>query len=158
MHKHAPIGYICPFCRIIREARVHGYIASPTSDVICQTETATAFLGLGRWEKTPLDVLIVPNAHFENIFDLPLSLAADLHELTRQVSIALKVVLHAEGVSSRQHNEPAGDQDVWHYHVHVTPRFVDDNFYRSCRVPFVETERLQFARALQGFFLSQANI
>ena len=42
-----------------------------------------------------------------------------------------------------QHNESAGDQDVWHYHVHVTPRFNLDNFYCTSKIDFPETERLQ---------------
>ncbi len=34
-----------------------------------------------------------------------------------------------EGTSFRQHNEPAGYQDVWHYHLHVFPRWKDDELY-----------------------------
>jgi histidine triad (HIT) family protein len=32
-------------------------------------------------------------------------------------------------VIPRQHNEPAGNQDVWHLHVHVFPRDADDRLY-----------------------------
>ncbi|MER5390020.1 RtcB family protein [Saccharopolyspora sp. NPDC002686] len=37
--------------------------------------------------------------------------------------------------ADRQHNEPAGDQDVWHHHVHVFPRYPGDDLYGSepCR-------------------------
>jgi histidine triad (HIT) family protein len=31
-------------------------------------------------------------------------------------------VFKHEGISTRQHNEPAGDRDVWHRHVHVFAR------------------------------------
>jgi histidine triad (HIT) family protein len=39
------------------------------------------------------------------------------------------VFIH-EGISTRQHNEPAGDQDVWHLHVHVFARQHGDEPYR----------------------------
>ena len=48
---------------------------------------------------------------------------------TQRVAIAMKAAFKCEGVSTRQHNESAGNQDMWHYHVHVTPRFKDDDFY-----------------------------
>lgn len=31
----------------------------------------------------------------------------------------------------RQHNEPDGNQDVWHFHVHVFPRYAGDNLYTN---------------------------
>jgi diadenosine tetraphosphate (Ap4A) HIT family hydrolase len=39
----------------------------------------------------------------------------------------------ADGTSTRQHNEPAGNQDVWHYHEHVFPRYDGDELYRRQR-------------------------
>ncbi len=46
-----------------------------------------------------------------------------------QIALALKALYGCDGVSTRQHNEPAGSQDVWHYHLHVTPRYTADAFY-----------------------------
>lgn len=114
---------------------------------------ATAFLGLLRWPNNPVDVVIVPNEHFENLYDLPAHYAQPLHELTRTVALALKRFFHCEGVSTRQHNEAASGQDVWHYHVHVTPRFKDDRFYSAEKVDFPEEERLKQTKALRDYVL-----
>jgi diadenosine tetraphosphate (Ap4A) HIT family hydrolase len=46
----------------------------------------------------------------------------------RDTALALKTAFDCPGVSTRQHNEPAGNQDVWHLHVHVFPRFESDGF------------------------------
>jgi histidine triad (HIT) family protein len=148
MYNHAPEGYVCPFCRIVREAD----LSNPACDVVYKTETVTAFLGPGRWEKNPLDVLVVPNAHVENLYGLQLDLAPDLHVMTRAIALAVKDIFHCHGVSTRQHNEPAGDQDVWHYHIHVTPRFAVDNFYKNHKVTFPESERLDSARKIREYF------
>jgi len=43
----------------------------------------------------------------------------------------MKQAWKCDGVSTRQHNEPAGNQDVWHYHMHVFPRWDNDDLYGS---------------------------
>jgi histidine triad (HIT) family protein len=158
MHNHEPKDYVCPFCRIVQEARSRLRSTAWATDVIHQTDTATAFLGLGRWPRNPVDVLVVPNAHIENLYDLPLHYAPGLHHLTRAVALALKALYQCDGISTRQHNEPAGDQDVWHYHVHVTPRYRDDQFYRSHKIRFPEAERLNEARRLRDYIQNHTSL
>jgi histidine triad (HIT) family protein len=145
MHNHAPKDYACPFCRILARTKD----SMDDTDAVYQDETVTAFLGLGRWEMNPVDVLIVPNRHVENLYDLPLELAPALQQVTQKVAISLKALTRCEGVSTRQHNEPAGGQDVWHFHVHVTPRFEGDRFYEDRKIPFPEAERLALAERLR---------
>ncbi len=41
----------------------------------------------------------------------------------------MRAAYPCEGTSIRQHNEPAGGQDVWHLHVHVFPRYAGDRLY-----------------------------
>ena len=48
-------------------------------------------------------------------------------DLTQRVAVAMREAYDCEGISTRQHNEPAGNQDVWHLHVHVFPRHHDDH-------------------------------
>jgi histidine triad (HIT) family protein len=62
----------------------------------------------------------------------------------------MKKVYTCDGVSTRQHNEPAGNQDVWHYHLHVTPRYENDNFYSTQRQLMVSSERAKHAEALKN--------
>jgi hypothetical protein len=59
-------------------------------------------------------------------------------------------VTDCEGISTRQHNEPAGHQDVWHLHVHVFPRSTDDRLYEQHRSTRWVTpdERLPYADRL----------
>jgi histidine triad (HIT) family protein len=149
MFNHQPSDYNCPFCRMLQK-----YQEAPLfepSDFIYKTERVTAFLGLGRWTKNPMDVLIVTNSHIENLYDLPADYAIPLHQMSRAIAIALKAICACDGTTLRQHNEPAGDQDVWHYHAHITPRYRDDHFYQSNRVPFPEDERFQAAASLRTY-------
>ena len=77
----------------------------------------------------------VPNGHFENVYELPVHYGLDVQRIARRTAIAMKAVYGCDGVLTRQHNEPGGNQDVWHwhYHLHVTPRYDGDCFYISRR-------------------------
>ena len=72
----------------------------------------------------------------------------EVHKLEKRIANALKKVYKCDGVSSRQHNEPAGNQDVWHYHLHVFPRYVDDNLYGSPKLSTKAEERVYYAKRL----------
>ena len=61
----------------------------------------------------------------------------------------MKQAFHCDGISTRQHNEPAGYQDDWHLHLHVFPRFFEDGFNRAAKIPYSEDEREQFALQLR---------
>lgn len=150
-YSHAPADYQCPFCAFLRSPSSSG-AASTETDIVFQNEYATAFIGLRQWPRNPGNTLIVPNQHFENIYELPVEWAAHVHELAKAVALAMKEAFQCQGVSLRQHNEPAGNQDVWHYHVHVTPRYPQDDFYTTYltegRVTPVE-ERAELSKKLQ---------
>jgi histidine triad (HIT) family protein len=119
------------------------------SDTIYQDGRVTALIGSHQWPNNHGNVLIFPNEHFENIYDLPVDYAADIHRVARMVAIAMKRSYGCDGVSTRQHNEPSGNQDVWHYHLHVTPRYRDDGFYTTRRELMAAGERAMHAEKIR---------
>ncbi len=108
----------------------------------------TALISSHQYPNNPGNTIIVPNEHFENIFDLPLHYARDIHRVAQLLAMGMKQVYACDGVSTRQHNEPAGNQDVWHYHLHVTPRYPNDGFYTSRPQLMPVEERARHAMAL----------
>lgn len=87
------------------------------------------------WPANPGSLLVIPVAHHENVFDLPAELGTPIQRAVRDAAVALKTAFGCDGISTRQHNEPAGNQDVWHYHVHVFPRWEGDGLYGAERQP-----------------------
>lgn len=152
MYNHAPAGYPCPFCRIGGVAQSGATPSSLAADVVYHDGLVTAFVSAAWWPNNSGHVLVIPNEHFENVYDLPVTLAAEIHRVVRQVAFAFKTVYECDGVSTRQHNEPAGDQDVWHYHMHVFPRYAGDNLYRGQRRFTTPDERLPFSTRLRAYF------
>ena len=96
-------------------------------------------------------MLVVPNLHYENLYELPPDLATPIQRVTRDIAIAFKETYGCDGVSTRQHNEPAGGQDVWHYHQHVFPRYRNDLLYLHRRGSSTPEERRPYAVKLRQF-------
>ena len=109
-----------------------------------------AFVYIDQWPRNPGHVLVIPTAHVESLYELETPLAARIHEVVRAVAVAMKQAYACDGVSTRQHNEPAGNQDVWHYHLHVFPRFAGDGLYTVAKARYCEGERAQYAQQLKS--------
>lgn len=150
MYNHAPKNYNCPLCRIARgEPTAKG---SAEQEVVLRDDRVTAFRRW--WRSNPAHVIIIPNQHIENLYDMPENLGHAIFDASKRVAIALKETYRCEGVSIRQHNEPAGDQDAWHYHVHVFPRYLNDNLYLNHQDNFWPSaeEKKPYADKLKKYF------
>lgn len=133
MHNHAPPGYACPLCAIARHSAPQDEMFVD-SDLVYEGGGVLALVGAFQWPNNPGNVVVIPAAHYENLYDLPLEHACRIHDLTRGIALAMKAAWRCDGISTRQHNEPAGNQDVWHYHQHVTPRYEGDRLYATVLV------------------------
>lgn len=159
MYNHAPQSYDCPFCDVVRRIPRPRPYTQP-DDIVFQNELVTAFIAAGWWPNNPGHVLIVPNEHFENLYELPARYGAAIHDASRLIALALKAVYTCDGISTRQHNEPGGGQDVWHYHLHVFPRYPDDDLYvlTPQRRTTTPEERRPYAERLRLFLTQQAPV
>ena len=146
-HRHAPPDYDCPFCTIVggEENPPWTYAA----DVVHRDERTTAWINRRWWANNPGAVVLVPNRHVENIYELDRGLAGDVHEAVRRIALALKDAYGCDGVSTRQHNEPGGEQEVWHYHLHVVPRWHGDGLYGAQHRLTTPEERAPYAERLR---------
>jgi len=150
VYNHAPENYICPFCLLIAGIE-NEHVYSVQSDIVYHDQSVTAFIGSQQWQNNHGNTIIVPNEHFENIYDLPVRYAQDFQRVAKMLALTMKAVYLCNGVSTRQHNEPGGNQDVWHYHLHVTPRYKDDNYYATQREPMTVNERAIHAEKIRNY-------
>jgi histidine triad (HIT) family protein len=147
---HQPTGYRCPFCRVVAGEDLPGDFTKQ-ADVVFRDDMVTAFISSAWWPANAGHVLVVPNGHHENIYDIPDPALAAVQIVGKRVALALKATHGCDGTSFRQHNEPAGYQEVWHYHLHVFPRYGGDDLYvRSAeRRTTTAAEREPYARRLR---------
>lgn len=106
----------CLFCKIAR-----GEI--PCAKIL-ETGTVLAFLDIAPVNKG--HALVIPKAHYDDIWDLSSALAADLLTVMQKVGQALKDGLGAQGMNVGMNNGAAAGQLVGHAHWHLIPRFEND--------------------------------
>ena len=149
---HQPEGYRCPFCRVAAgEDLPDDY--TKQGDIVYRDSTATAFVSFAWWPGNRGHVLVVPNDHYENVYEIPDAVLAAVQVVGKRIALALKATYGCDGTSFRQHNEPGGDQEVWHYHLHVFPRYRGDELYVRTRERRNTTpaERVPYAQKLRRY-------
>ncbi len=123
---HAPKDYSCPFCNYVAGG---GDERVGPEHVVENANATLTYVSPKWWPNNPGNLLVIPAGHWESLYSLPDDLGAPILRATRRAALALKAAYRCDGVSTRQHNEPAGNQDVWHFHVHVFPRWENDGLY-----------------------------
>jgi len=106
----------CIFCRIVA-----GH--APAS-MVAETAGGLAFMDIN--QPVPGHVLIIPKAHIRDIYALDAETGAEVFRLTLEVAKAVKAAVRADGLTLVQANERAGQQDVFHFHMHIVARFEGD--------------------------------
>ena len=106
----------CIFCKI-----ANGEIPSRT---IAETDMFRVVLDVG--PATKGHALILPKEHYKNLYDLPEETAAEAIKVAKKVALTMKDKLGCDGVNIVQNNEEAAGQTVFHFHMHVIPRYKED--------------------------------
>ncbi len=147
---HQPQGYRCPFCRVAAGEDLRDDYTKQT-DLVFRDATLTAFISSAWWPENAGHVLVIPNEHYENVYAMPDDVLAAVQIAGKRIALTLREVYGCEGTSFRQHNEPGGDQEVWHYHLHVFPRYRGDRLYARTyeRRDTTPEERAPYARRLR---------
>jgi histidine triad (HIT) family protein len=106
----------CIFCRIAAHT-------APAS-IVAETSDTLAFMDIN--QPTLGHVLVIPRAHVRDIYEMEAEVAASVFKLTVQVAKAVKLALAPDGLTLIQANERAGQQHVFHFHMHIVARYFDD--------------------------------
>ncbi len=144
---------MCPFCFVIKGVE-NKNVDTKQQDIIYRDAFITAFISSHWWPNNPGHVIVVPNKHCENIYDIEDEYLTKIHLFAKKVAIAIKKVYKPDGTSLRQHNEPAGGQDISHYHLQIFPRYLHDDLYLNhLKKKLVSPEvRSTYAEKLRKYF------
>ena len=107
----------CIFCKIAA-----GEIPSAT---LFEDEDFRVILDLGPASKG--HALIIPKEHYRNLYDIDEELASKAIVLAKKMVKKMTDVLGCDGYNIVQNNEEAAGQTVFHFHMHMIPRYKDDN-------------------------------
>lgn len=118
-------GSDCVFCGILDEA-------IPAA-VIFRDDGLMAFMDA--FPASPGHALIIPGGHYPDIHATPADTVAAVAGAAKRLAAAQTRALEPEGISINQFNGAAAGQTVFHYHVHVIPRWRGDGPLTHDREP-----------------------
>ena len=70
--------------------------------------------------------LILPKEHYANLYEIPEDLLAEAVKLAKKLAIHMTDVLKCDGFNLVQNNGECAGQTVFHFHLHLIPRYTDD--------------------------------
>ena len=107
----------CIFCKI-----ANGEIPSKT---LYEDEEFRVILDLA--PATKGHALILPKSHFKNLYELPEKTAGKVMKLAKKMATTMTEKLGCDGFNVVQNNNEVAGQTVFHFHMHLIPRYENDN-------------------------------
>lgn len=126
----------CIFCKI-----ANGEIPSKT---LYEDDKFRVILDLG--PATKGHALILPKEHYKNLYELPDELAGDAMILAKKMMIQMTEKLHCEGFNLVQNNGDLAGQTIYHFHLHMIPRYQADRQTIGWKPQEVSQEQLEKIR------------
>jgi histidine triad (HIT) family protein len=113
----------CLFCRIIA--------GELPAEIVDEDERTIAFMDIN--PATAGHALVVPREHAADLYELPAEDLTATGLAAQRLALRIRDTLGADGINLLNSCRPAAWQTVFHYHVHVIPRYDDD----PLRLPWV---------------------
>ena len=109
----------CLFCNILK--------GEAEASFVHKDDLVTGFMDIQ--PVNPGHVLIVPNQHASYLADLPAETGAQMFRVAQRISAALRSSdIPCDGINFFLADGKAAGQEIFHVHLHVFPRFVNDGF------------------------------
>lgn len=130
----------CIFCKIAA-----GEIPSAT---VYEDEFFRAILDIS--PATKGHIIILPKNHADNLYELEEAEASRIMSVAAKIAKAMKEELQCEGLNLLQNNGTIAGQTVFHFHVHLIPRFKEDHVTITWHHgSYTEEEKKNLADAIQ---------
>ena len=106
----------CIFCKIVAgELPAH---------IVDEDDHTVSFMDLNPWTRG--HALVIPREHSRNLWEVDAEQLAHTMRAAQRLAGRARDRLGAEGVNLINSCEPAAWQTVFHFHVHVIPRYPND--------------------------------
>ena len=106
----------CIFCSIVA--------GDAPATIVDEDEHTIAFMDIHPW--TTGHALVIPREHHKNLYELPEGTLDHVMRAAKRLALSVRDNLGADGVNLLNSAERAAWQTVFHFHVHVIPRYEGD--------------------------------
>jgi diadenosine tetraphosphate (Ap4A) HIT family hydrolase len=131
----------CIFCRIARKEEHASFVY--------EDKDAVAFL-----DARPVNeghTLVIPRKHYENIYEIPDEEVANIFKIVKKLAYGISKSEKADGISIVQNNGEAARQIIFHFHVHIIPRYFGQDSHTP-RGTAEQSELDRVAAKIRKFF------
>jgi histidine triad (HIT) family protein len=122
----------CIFCRIAA--------GELPAEVVQEDEHTVAFMDINPWTRG--HALVIPRNHSKDLLEIDDEDLARTASAAKRLAARMKERLNADGVNLLNACGPAAWQTVFHFHVHVIPRYEDDPLQLPTRPQEADKEDL----------------
>ncbi len=129
----------CIFCKIVKK--------EAPADIIYEDDDVICFL--------PKDIeiyghtLVVPKKHYVNLYDIPADVLSRVMEVARRLTSEYKKKIGATGMNLLHASGAEAHQSVFHFHLHLFPRFKDDGLNTWPKLEKIEIDRKELWQKLR---------
>jgi histidine triad (HIT) family protein len=106
----------CIFCKIV------------AGEIPCfklyEDELTMAFMDINPGNEG--HALVVPKEHWEDVYAIPSDLIGSTTQTVKKIATAVEETLNPAGINLVQANGKGAAQSVFHFHMHILPRRMDD--------------------------------
>ncbi|MDH3669608.1 MAG: HIT family protein [Gammaproteobacteria bacterium] len=106
----------CIFCKIV------------AGDIPCfklyEDELTMAFMDINPGNEG--HALVIPKEHWEDVYAIPSDLIGSTTQTVKKIATAVEETLNPAGINLVQANGKGAAQSVFHFHMHILPRRMDD--------------------------------
>jgi len=106
----------CIFCKIIK-GEIPSFKVFENDKVFC-------FLDINPLSRG--HILVAPKKHYENIFDIEEDDLKEIISVAKNLSLRIREIFGADGVNLVNASGETAEQSVFHFHLHIIPRYKDD--------------------------------
>jgi histidine triad (HIT) family protein len=122
----------CIFCKIVA--------GEMPAELVQEDEHTLAFMDINPWTRG--HALVIPRTHSRNLYEVGDDDLARTMAAAKRLAERMRERLDADGVNLLNACEPAAWQTVFHFHVHVIPRYDEDPLQLPTKPQQAEQEQL----------------
>jgi histidine triad (HIT) family protein len=94
------------------------------AEIVQEDDHTVAFMDINPWTRG--HALVIPRKHAKNLFEIEDDELGHVAVAAKRLATRMRDTLGCDGINLLNSAEPAAWQTVFHFHVHVIPRYEDD--------------------------------
>ncbi len=129
----------CTFCEIV-SGRLPAAVVYENDSIICFLPKEIEVYG---------HTVVAPREHFADLYDIPDEILDELIRACKTLALSYKDKINATGMNLMHASGKDGEQSVFHFHIHLLPRFSNDNLHTWPELPEIDVDREELLSKLR---------